>query len=125
MSGNPEIKIKIPLIVLGEFMSELTQKEIKDEKSQEIIFRLKQQILLPFGREIPAPSRETYNVALELMNRDHHLKPTDALIVAQALVDEESEWLITTDGSLLDNRAILEIIEEKGSKLKISDRFRI
>jgi hypothetical protein len=71
----------------------------------------------------PVPDIKSYKIALELMQDDVQLKPTDALIVAQALADHTSEWLITTDSLLLDNRAIFKKKEEIGSNLKISDRF--
>lgn len=58
------------------------------------------------------------------MRADNHMKPTDALIVAQALADPASEWLITTDSKLLDNKIIVDrIYADPESNLKISDRF--
>lgn len=113
MAGNPEIVIKIPLIVLGEFFMRMLDR---DEDFTKVFYG--------FRPEFEGPSFESFKLASNLMRQDKYLKPSDALLVAQAIVDETSEWLITTDQDLINNRVILNIIRERGSRLKISDSFK-
>jgi len=117
MSTNPDITIKIPLIVIGEFV----MKVLEREKTELIVELLK--LLNELKAEITSPSMKSYEIAFKLLTKDKYLKPADALIVAQALDDSTSEWLITTDSDLHENIVIHEIKEKLGSKLKISDKF--
>ena len=114
MCKNPEIIIKVPLIVLGELTMETIEQDGITLSSL-------------FGRVIDAEftsgSRDSYKIASELMGKDDRLTPADALLVAQALTNKTSEWLITTDGNLINNLAISKIKDKLGSGLKISDRF--
>jgi len=112
MLKNREIVVKIPLIVLGEFLAEM----LKRNKDFSGIFRKLHPIF-------EGATRESYELALELMQKDKYLEADDALIVAQAILDKKSEWLITTDSNLINNRVLLNAIEERGSRLKISDKF--
>ena len=119
MIKNPEITVKIPLISLGECVIRL----LCPISELNILDRFQTLIEQTLRAETPAPNIKSYKIALELMQDDAQLKPTDALIVAQALADHTSEWLITTDSLLQDNQAIFKKKEEIGSNLKISDRF--
>ena len=119
MIKNPEITVKIPLISLGECVIRL----LYPSSELSILDSFQTLIERTLQAKTPVPDIKSYKIALELMQDDVQLKPTDALIVAQALADHTSEWLITTDSLLLDNRAIFKKKEEIGSNLKISDRF--
>ena len=119
MIKNPEITVKVPLISLGECVIRL----LYPSSESNLLDRFQTLIEQTLQAETPAPDVKSYKIALELMQDDVQLKPTDALIVAQALADHTPEWLITTDALLLDNRAIFKKKEEIGSNLKISDRF--
>ena len=119
MIKNPDIMVKIPLISLGECMNWLF-----NSNNGGIVENLQMLIEVKLNANTPPPDEESYKIAFELMRADNHMKPTDALIVAQALADPASEWLITTDSKLLDNKIIVDrIYDDAKSNLKISDRF--
>ncbi|MBI5253634.1 MAG: PIN domain-containing protein [Euryarchaeota archaeon] len=116
MCKNPEVIVKVPLIVLGE----LTMISMKKEKID-----LSKLLKRELDAEFTSPNKESYTIAFRLMNEDKLLEAADSLLVAQALTDKISEWLITTDTKLINNLIISKIKEELRSKLKISDRFGI
>jgi len=119
MIKNPDIMVKIPIISLGECMNWLF-----NSNNGGIVENLQMLIEVKLNANTPPPDEESYKIAFELMMADNHMKPTDALIVAQALADRTSEWLITTDSKLLDNKIIVDrIYDDAKSNLKISDRF--
>jgi len=117
MLKNREIVVKIPLIVLGEFLAKMIEKNM-DFQSRDL-----NKIFRRLNPEFEGATSESYELASELMQKDMYLKPDDALIVAQAILDETAEWLITTDTDLIANRILLEVIKKRKSKLKISEKF--
>ena len=112
MLKNPKIIVKIPLIVLGEFLVEMLNRE---EDLSKLFRRI--------NPKFEGTSRESYELALKLMQQDKYLEANDALMVAQAILDKKSEWLITTDTILIGNQVILKEIDSRKSKLKISESF--
>jgi len=119
MIKNPDIMVKIPIISLGECAIWLLDHDINGG----LITDLRTLVKAKLKANTPPPDKRSYKIAFELMEDDGRMEPTDALIVAQALADRTSEWLITTDSILLDNKTVFDKIDAIGSKLKISDRF--
>lgn len=119
MIKNPDIMVKIPIISLGECAIWLLDHDINGG----LITDLQTLVKAKLKANTPPPDKRSYKIAFELMGDDGRMEPTDALIVAQALADRTSEWLITTDSILLDNKTVFDKIDAMGSKLKISDRF--
>ena len=119
MIKNPDIMVKIPLISLGECAIWL----LDHNPNGGLVADLRTLVKAKLKANTPPPDKRSYKIAFELMGGDGHIEPTDALIVAQAIADHTSEWLITTDSVLLDNKTVFDKVDDVGSKLKISDRF--
>jgi len=121
MIRNPEIVVKIPLIILGELAQKIFGKPEQNENFEKMDFL---KLFCKLNPIFEGPSYESYNLAARLISEDDRLEPADALLVAQAVVDKTSEWLITTDSVLINNKVILDAINKRNSNLKISDDFR-
>jgi predicted nucleic acid-binding protein len=119
MIKNPDIMVKIPLISLGECAIWL----LDHNPNGGLVADLRTLVKAKLKAKTPPPDKRSYKIAFELMEDDGHIEPTDALIVAQAIADHTSEWLITTDSVLLDNKTVFDKVDDAKSNLKISDRF--
>ena len=116
---KPDIMVKIPIISLGECVIWL----LEHDNNGGLVADLQTLVKAKLQVNTPPPDDRSYKIAFELMSDDERMKPTDTLIVAQALADHTSEWLITTDLPLLNNKTVFDKIDDVASKLKISDRF--
>lgn len=115
---NPEIKVKIPSVVLAEIFMKLIEDERVRNRLDEF-FALVRDLKADF----PAPKIEHYEEALHLLQKDPQLEPHDSMIVAHALLDEETKYLFTFDSKLINNKVIKKRKSEKGVSFKISDEF--
>jgi predicted nucleic acid-binding protein len=114
--NNTEITVKIPQVVLGELM--LSFYERKCELVQ-MIDLLREDLRV----DIPNASFEVLECAQELRRRDAYITPNDALIVSQALLDNSTTWLFTTDQELIGNMAINEKMDSLDHRFSIASRF--
>jgi hypothetical protein len=67
-------------------------------------------------------------IAQQLLKRDNELHVTDAVIVAFALADHNSEFFFTRDGRLVDNEIIIkyqkELREKRERNIKLVIRHK-
>jgi len=113
----------IPQIVLGETVSTIMRDFSDPNDIHNKLAKLYDSIrpILNPRTCLPPPTKEAYKIAEELKNADGNLRDTDLLIVAQALIDPESERLLTPDKDLLDS----EVIREKEKEMREIDNSRI
>jgi hypothetical protein len=145
INRNKSVVFRLPQPALGEAINKLFWDPKRNEKrghrsargdadydaSMRTFLELKE--LVNLNKDIDKESKENWVVdtvpvspealrkANDLMSRDSHLEeqPTDALIVAVALVDADARWLLTKDSLLIGNKAIKEISEEMDRKLQV------
>ncbi|MEA2053172.1 MAG: hypothetical protein U9O90_10235 [Euryarchaeota archaeon] len=94
---NPEIKVKIPFIVVGELINNIIRENVGQKDRDEIthkFFELRE----ARNADIIPPNKCYYNKAKLLIDRDRYLvehAPTATFIVSCALYDQDSlgEWL--------------------------------
>jgi len=113
---NPQIKIKVPQVVLGELV--LAHCSNKCELDRIL------QLLNDLNADKPAANEQVLEIAIDLLKLDSLLKPNDALIVAHALYDSEAKWLLTTDTNLIANPNIKREMQKLEHEFTISDSFR-
>ena len=73
------------------------------------------EIIKVMGADIQPASEEALKIALKCLEIDDRLKPTDAIIFAQALCDKDSVQLLTFDDVLTTSLRLQEF-EEKIKK---------
>ncbi len=112
-SINNNINVKIPQVALGELMLAFCAEKCQpDEMMQLIIDNL--------NADFPNADFNAFTCANELREREGNIKPNDALIVAQALLDRTATWLFTTDRLLIGNLAIMDKMDEMDHQISIS-----
>jgi predicted nucleic acid-binding protein len=114
-----EIHVKVPLSVLGELLLFICKPKKSDYEPIKMI-----ELLMKYGNDHPVATLDILNLARELMT-DHTIKPTDALLVAHALLDTTTEWLLTTDTRLITNLTIKSKMDEMENSFAISSEFRV
>lgn len=115
-SINNEITIKIPQVALGEIMLAYCQNKCQPDEIRGLIVN-------NLNADFPNADFEALSCASALRNRDGNIKPNDALIVAQALIDKSATWLFTTDKELIGNLAIIEKMDEIDHYIGINSSF--
>jgi hypothetical protein len=116
---NSEIHAKIPQVVLGElflFFCKENQDAYDPLKFIELIKKM--------GNEHPCANTKTLKLCQELLN-DHSIKPNDAVLVAHALLDKSTKWLLTTDQTLITNLTIKNKMDALKNKFTIDSRFHV
>ena len=111
---NPEIKVKIPSIAMAEIFLWLLRNSELVRLSHDFL-RLMEELKADF----PSPRKEHYEEAMSLLEKDDYLKPHDSLIVAHALLDNNTTHLLTFDTDLIDN----DVIEKR--KIELGNKFKI
>lgn len=116
MIKNAEIKVKIPQVVLGELMLNSCKGKCDSTK---IIKLLKE-----LNADYPNADSEILECAKELIEEEKgYMKPNDALIVAHALKDNSTTWLLTTDKELIGNLTINRKMNELKHRFTVSETF--
>lgn len=121
ISSNPNIKVVIPFVAVGETVNTMIQKGKKDknDKMFELIEDLK--------ADTPPPSKTVIEIAFDILKKDKWFDPSDAIIATHALCDEYSTYLLTTDTNMQTSKVLseleegLEINQERKHKLKITE----
>ena len=83
------------------------------------------EFLKRFGTDHPTVNAEVLALSQELITTDHSIKPNDAILVAHALLDQSTEWLLTTDQTLITNRTIKNKMDSLANTFTIDYRFHI
>ncbi len=126
---HPNVTVIIPQVVLGEGIIKIIEREEEGELVGDSFHKL-EKVIKDLEAETPAPTKESLKIASDILEKNNHLKPTDALIVAQALCDPKSTRLFTTDGDLIGNKEIMEREErmreeeKRRGKLQITGEIR-
>ena len=113
---NSEIKVKIPTIVLSEFMLWC----IKNDEDDRVLSDLKT-LVKNLKADFPSPKKEHYELAKRFIETDSRFESHDALIISHALLDPTTTWLLTTDTVLHNNKIIEKEKTERNNRFKISD----
>ncbi|MEM3594690.1 MAG: hypothetical protein QXS27_08155 [Candidatus Jordarchaeaceae archaeon] len=125
---NPQIHVKVPMIVVGELINNLIKNRIG--KFSEIIRdpNLLLEVLVPIrdlNADLVPPSRESFNLVAKLLHADERLEPTDSLILAQVICDPDSSHFLTTDGLILQSAKIKELMKSPEIENKRKRKLRI
>lgn len=116
---NPQIKVKIPQVVLGELMIAACQGDCDIEDIKKLLLRLNVEV----WRDMPTVNSDVLFHAKDILDKNPLLGPNDALLAAHALTDVSTAWLLTTDEPLIVNRVIKEKMDSMGHRFHISSTF--
>lgn len=130
---NPDIKVKIPFIVVGELINNL-KREIPGQDRKAEIMREFFELLDDLKADIIPPNKCSYDKAKSLTARDVYLAeraPTDTFIASCALCDPDSAFLLTVDKLLLESYHLKKLEkdmrakEERKRHLQITNEFKV
>jgi len=118
IAGTRKERYKVPIPVIGEAFLILNEKRDNDIKREafkvlETLIEEKRIELIAFGK-----SNDAFRYAKELMDqctsdyRQENLAPMDALIVADALIDNQCTKIYTNDTLLLFDKNLRETVNE-------------
>ena len=108
---NSDIHVKIPFVATGEFINQICYNRMGLSEKSAILskfFDLFKNMNIDF---IPARV-DSFRLAAQIKDRDRRLDDTDILIVAQALCDLNSTFLLTNDPDLIGSRTIGQVEKE-------------
>ena len=113
MKNNHGYDLRTPMMALGEAASKCCFEGFTADELTKLIEEK--------GIDTPVPSKDEYEMAIELINKAG-IESCDALLAAHAMLDSSAEILLTTDGRLQGSRYIKRKIKElKRNNLKIRD----
>ena len=102
-------EVVVPQIALGEAFATI-MRDYSDNlaEAHNKLIKLHDDLKLVIDSRtcLPSPTILSLQYAQEMKNEDSNLRETDLLIVSQALVDPESQRLLTADRDLLDSMVI-------------------
>lgn len=81
-------------------------------------------LLKSLEADYPNANNLILRYAKELMD-DQSIKPNDAVLVAHALLDLPTQWLLTTDQTLITNLTIKEKMDELHHRFTIGPSFHL
>jgi len=120
-SNEHGFKMIVPMHSLGETVNKiLTDHKSESEKLIKDMIKNLENI----GADYPPARFEDMALAIELSGIEGKLRPTDALILAQAINDEDAVCLVTADGILVGSNILQQAVIEKrkdGRNLRITD----
>lgn len=114
LSRNNHV-VFIPQIVLGETLSTLMRDYRNDPREgHNMLKKLYNKLLeiMDMNSSFPSLSQDITNCANKIQFRDSYVRGTDALVVAHALVEPDSNRLITSDANLIESSVITCIEKE-------------
>ncbi len=121
-------EVVIPQTVVAEGISQLITKSESSERLVNVQKFLEWiQILTDPNVCLPAANKEIYLLALELMSVENKIDLSDALIIAHALHDKNSQYLLTIESTVIESLGIdnksSELVSEgrRNKKLEITD----
>jgi hypothetical protein len=128
---HPEIKIKVPFIVVGELINNLVRDGFDALRREDISHNFFEKVFELDADIIPPPS-DCYYRAKYFIKHDPRLiknSPTDCFIALCALCDPDSAHLLTDDKSMLESSSLKKIEKEmrengeRNRELKFSQEF--
>lgn len=128
---HPNIKIKIPFIVVGELINNLVRDGFNTSQRGDILHNFFEKVFDLQADIIPPPS-DCYHHAKYFIKYDSRLienSPTDCFIALCALCDPDSAHLLTNDRGVLESSSLRKIeteMRENGERkreLKFSQEF--
>jgi predicted nucleic acid-binding protein len=105
----------VPQIVLGEALSTLMRDyQNNPSEGHNTLIKLYDKLseIMDMNTNFPSLNQNLTNCAQKIKFRDSYIKDTDALVVAHAMVEPDSNRLITSDANLIDSTAITCIEQE-------------
>lgn len=118
--------LKIPFVVLGEILNNISRKRLDNRQKQDIIHKYMNLINSKKIDFVPG-SRNCFEITNKLLNEENRLDPTDTLIIAQAISDIDSTHVLFNDAKILNSGAIAKVIESypnRNYNLKLTDKYR-
>jgi predicted nucleic acid-binding protein len=124
--------VVVPQIVLGEVFAVIVRD---NQDPNKVYLKLKElcnelyNITKP-NECLPPPTEDIINCMQRLRAREANVRDTDLMVVAHALIDPESERLLTEDKNILNSSEIqtmesqLRAEEKRVKQLRIIDRLR-
>jgi|AntRauMinimDraft_3_1070383.scaffolds.fasta_scaffold01334_5 hypothetical protein len=131
-SNSHDIYVKIPQVCIGETVSRYrelhTDGGLKPGSSppRDTFLDSLFSILDKVDGELTSTNTDAQKVATRLERQNNRICNHDALIVATAIVDNESTHLITTDDTLIDSPHIRELShqrEQRQYSLTVTDSY--
>jgi len=96
---NADIHVRIPQVTLGELLIFYCKPTNDECDPSRMITLIKKKLQADY----PSVNDNILVLAKELMTNDRSIKPYDSVLVAHALVDKSTKWLLTTDQTLISN----------------------
>jgi len=96
--SNRKIKIKVPIFVIAELVTQLREKGI--DMGTDILYGDFEPAMLRRG------DIDNFIKALEMLIKDKLLEEMDGIIVANAIASSECRGLLTFDKKLINNKTI-------------------
>lgn len=109
---NPNIKVVIPFIVLGELINNINREISDDMNKTQVFFKFWELINKLIKADFSPPRCNCIPIAKRVMVKDDQIEPTDLHIVAQALEDPYSSFLLTTDSKIIESYGIKNLEKE-------------
>ncbi|MEA1994024.1 MAG: hypothetical protein U9N35_06505 [Euryarchaeota archaeon] len=109
---NPNIKVVIPFIVLGELINNINREISGDVNKNKIFFKFWKLINRLIKADFSPPRGNFIPIAKRVMEKDDKIEPADLHIVAQALEDPNSSFLLTTDSKIIESYGIKSLEKE-------------
>ena len=102
--GSAVYDVKVPQVVVGEAVTTV-MRDFEPSEWEQLVGRIMRELgnVSDPATCFPPPDPEVAAKARESMNKVKGMTKTDALIVAQAMMDPESQKLVTTDELILDS----------------------
>jgi len=95
---NDNVKIKVPLIVMGELINNINRHHAQlDMNCVNYIYNEIFSIFKRDNIDFSAPNNESFSILAKIIDKDFRFDSTDALIVSQALADKNASHLLTLD----------------------------
>jgi predicted nucleic acid-binding protein len=116
---NSEIHVRIPQVVLGELFIFYCRPRNEDYDLLKMVGLIKK-----LQADFPSANFSTLKLAHEL-RKDLSIKPNDAVLVAHALLDASTQWLLTTDQVLISNLTIEKQMNNKRNRFAIDSKFHL
>lgn len=107
---NSEIQIKIPFVVLGEAYKDFSSNcLINDDSVNNHLRDELSRLLSETSVDLVPPKGNCFDIARQIASDEddrQRIRHTDILIVSQALSDENSSLLMTTDYGILESGSL-------------------
>jgi len=124
---NPNIKVIIPFIVVGEVINNINRK-IPDKDKTDVVMKF-WRLIKNLKADFAPPRSECFKLANKIIETDDRIEAVDSEILSQALCDPNSSHLLCSDTKVLHSNQIKDLEKtmrknnERNRKLYITDEF--